>query len=60
MEGTWGDRCELITAQEERQHEADLPDRWRREIRLRSLGGRWGAACVQVQTQGRSLRTAPC
>ena len=31
---------------------------WRSKNRLRSLGGGWDEACIQIQTKGKSLRTA--
>ena len=37
--------------------QAGLLDYWRPEICLRSLGGGWGEAYIQVQTKGRSVRT---
>jgi len=52
-----GDHCKLITAPEGHQKEGGLLDWWRSEIRLRSLGGGWGEACILVQNKARSLRT---
>ena len=57
-EGNLGDVGRTLEGQGSHSHKAGLLDAWWCESCFRSSGQGWGEACIQIQTEGRRLRTA--